>query len=519
MSRVTRLMKTAYSDGFVSSMRNVAYLQSSLATEPANRLKSFRRNLAITRGMNSRNYDSKVIDLLRSYANDPTDVDDQLNYLYQLKDESGFKFSRNLKIYSTTEDALRGFASSNHPYYGWNIHYRNAKMRLLNELSLSKLSPLQYYNDDDIIEAIPKLSTHSGYTYIESGRKCKGDNLSNIYVRYSELEEKAIVDGSFNRPLLIGFRTQASGEFDDLGHQTGRCKHKLRVISMVDIMVIIAELRFAKPFQSYFSQRMLYAGGKDEGQIGRIITDARNKFSAYYSIDYSRFDQSLSNWLIYDAFQIVKSCFHPMNERDESLFNVIINDFINKTFICSEGDVISHKGVPSGSMFTQIIDSICNLLMIYTFLDYKNLSGFSIVMGDDNLLFTTDSHGEDRLSEIQSYLGRLFGVTINAEKSSSGKTSEDPEFLSRYWTSYGRWRHPHQLLSRLAYPERYRNYNDDITPAHVILAFVLSYNLGMQQLIDVTKFRHDFPISNVGIFDKVDSRYLPGAMAYIREYG
>lgn len=503
-------------------MRSAEYLNSSLSAEQTNRLKLFRRNLAITRGIDgNRFYDDKAVDVVLKYAHHPSQVLEQLEYLRTLKDPLGFPFSRNLRIYSTTEDALKRFSEPNHTYYGWNNHFRSAVKRLKKELSFgSNLKPLRYKSDDDIINALPKLNTHSGFTFIESGVKDKGKNLENIFERHQKTEEEAVKLGTFNRPILIGFRTQASGEYDDEGNQTDTCKHKCRVISMVDLYVIISELKFAKPVQDLLSRKQSYAGGKNEDDIGRIISNWRAKYSAYYSIDYSSFDQTLSNWLIREAFEVIRYLFaNNLTDYENQLLDVIIHDFINKVFVCYEGDVVSHKGVPSGSMWTQIVDSVCNLLMIYTYFDYLGIDSDCIVMGDDNLMFTRENYSPDFMTNLASYLYKLFGVVINAEKSSGGTVDSDPEFLSRYWTKYGRWRHPNSLLSRIAYPERYRNYSSEVTPQHVILAFCLSYNCGMNELINVKEFRRENPISSAQLFQKVDSRYLPGVMAYIREYG
>jgi hypothetical protein len=497
-------------------MRSTEDLENSLSVGSKNRLKQYQTNLAVTRGKYQPERDEEVLKLLRQFAVNVDDFDQQVDYLYSLKDDDGIPFSRNLKVYSTTEEAMARFASEDYTSFRWNRNYRRSLKELKEEFSKLQLRPLVFNNDDDIKDALPKKDTHSGYTWIETGIKEKGAHMEGIYSKYQSEARKAIQEGSHKKPILIGFRTQASGEFEDDGTQTNHCKHKLRVVSMVDLYQIISELRFSKPIQDYLGRVSYYAGGKSEKTISGIITNYRMKFNRFLSIDYSSFDQTISSWLIEDAFSIVKSAF-KMNSEEEKLFDVIVNDFIHKDFILSEGILHSDKGVPSGSMFTQIIDSIVNVLVIKTYFHHLGEDVGMITMGDDNAIF---SNSDVSLEDLASYLQKNFGLIVKVDdKSSQGfcKT-DDVKFLSRYWTWHGEWRHPYQLLSRLIFPERHRNYDDLIGPQHVIFAFMLTYGLGMEKLIKTGYFTYKYPISKTYVMNHVDSRYLPGAMAYIREY-
>lgn len=507
---------THLSKEFCSKLRSADILYNSLSAGSKNRLTQYRTNLSVTRGKDHVGFDKAVSDMLYHYVWDKKSFLGEKSYLKHLKDPEGYSFSRNLKIYSSIEDAMERFTRPDHTSFRWNQNYQKSLEALKGVFSKLRKHPLHYYSVDDIVKTLPKMDTHSGYTYILSGEKKKGDNMEGIYDKFIEELESALERGSFNKPIMIGFRTQASGEYDDEGNRTSKCKHKLRVVSMIDLVVIIAELMFAKPIQDFMAQQTFYAGGKDELKISEIITNWRVRYNRFLSIDYKAFDQSISSWLIQDAFEIIKSGF-IMNEKEERLFDIIINDFINKTFILNEGLLDSHRGVPSGSMFTQIIDTIVNVLVVQTFFFSMNEEASMIVMGDDNAIFTSC---QVELDDLASYIRKNFGLEVDtSDKSNVGNTKKDNvKFLSRFWRFDGQWRHPNQLLSRLLYPERFRNYTDEIGPEHVIYAFILTYKLGMIRFLDVSRFLQDYPISKKFIMDKVDSRYLPGSLAYIREY-
>lgn len=508
---------TNYSPEFCTKMRNTDHLENSLSVGSKNRLRQYRRNLAVTRGYHDPEIDYQLLDLLSKYVLNKDDFNAQVQYLMSLKDSNGQPFSRNLKIYNTTEEAMKRFADKDYTSFRWNENYRKSLKEMKEEYSKLNLKPLVFKCDDHIKDALPKKDTHSGYTWIISGNKMKGDNMEGIHRKFKHEMREAIRAGSFNKPILIGFRTQASGEYDDDGSQTNTCKHKLRVVSMIDLMQIIGELKFSKPIQNYLATIPYYAGGKSEKAISSIITGNRMEFDRFLSIDYSSFDQTISSWLIEDAFSIIRTAFKDLSEEEESLFNVIVHDFIHKDFILNEGVLHSDRGVPSGSMFTQIIDSIVNVLVIKTYFNHLKQRCSMITMGDDNAIFT---NATIHLDDLASYLSKNFGLIVKTDdKSSEGNTKlNHVKFLSRYWTWHGEWRHPNQLISRMLFPERHRNYSSIIGPEHVIFAFLLTYRLGVEKLIDSGKFTHDYPISKRFILDKVDSRYLPGALAFIREY-
>jgi hypothetical protein len=381
------------------------------------------------------------------------------------------------------------------------------------EFSQFSLVPLSYSCDDDVIQAIPKLDTHSGWTFILNGKRKKGENLDSIFAKYTAEATAACSIGSFNKPILPGVRTQCSGEFDELGRTTDTCKHKTRLVSMIDLMQIIAELRFAKPFQQMIGSRKFYAGGKDPVEISKIISNMRANYSEYVSLDYSSYDQSISSWLIEDAFDIIRSAFREFTCEESMLWDVVVHDFIHKTFISKKGVVHSDKGVPSGSMFTQIIDSIVNRLMISTFLLSKGIDGSMIIMGDDNLLYYNLPLGyvgnRDIRSDVASYLTKNFGVKCNDDKSSYGIKGQNPEFLSREWRWGGQWRHPNILISKMLFSERFRHYDEQSTPELVVYSYILAYGLGMSELLDVERFLMENKFNPYDLA-KMDSRNLPG---------
>lgn len=485
-------------------------LTNALSSGQNKRLISYRQSLSTDR--DNVLFDSSVASLLRKYAKNSKKLEEVISYLNELKDDDGYHFSQSLRQYDKLESQIWKFAEPNHTTFRWNRNYQKALKQVLDIiLKMPRLRQMDYRCDDDIIQAIPKSDTHSGFSYLLTGKKQKGEYFDGIYKSYMSEEENARKCGSFNKYILPGTRTQGSGAFDDVtGEFTYHCKHKTRLVSMVDIHVIIAELKFAKPFQGLLAYLDEYAGGKDDNAIANIIANYRKKHVYWYSLDYSAFDQSISSWLIRDAFAIIRQAF--IGDFDEELFSIIQEDFIHKNFVSAHGVVHSDKGVPSGSMFTQIIDSLVNLICVFTYLNSIGVEGKCIVMGDDNLLFT---NVEIDGTLISTYMKKNLGLTINADKIDKGKCgAQPPKFLSREWRNTGQWRHPNVLISKLLFPERFRPYQSgDARPQDIIYGYYLTYKLGMNELLDMGQFFRDYPF-NEKTFERVVSRYVPGALQF-----
>lgn len=510
-------VKTNLTSEVLSKVKSDVNLKNSLASGSKRILEDYQRKLMVSTGnLETGGFDKPVYEVLERYCLNKELLRHNALYLDSIVDRDGYRFSRNLKIYSEISPAMLRFTMPDWTSFRWSPVYQKTLEDLRNQVRALRLHPIHYSCDEDIMDAVPKMTTHSGYYYVESGKKTKGENMDGIYLNFRNKVKSVVESGTFDTPILLGFRTQASGEFEDDGAETGKCKHKLRVVSMVSLLTIIGELMFAKPFQNWLGDQPYYAGKKSDEEIGMYISHWRTKYRKFMSIDYSSFDQTISSWLIEDAFSIIAEAF-VMNEEESKIFKAIVNDFIHKDFIVAEGVLHSDRGVPSGSMFTQIIDSLVNVIVVQTFFNLRNVKAEMMAMGDDNIIFTS---GEVNITDLAVFVQTKFGLEVKVDdKSNEGLTNQDPKFLSRFWTKDGAWRHINQLQSRLLYPERYRRYGSDVTPEMVVFAFILTYPKGMKEMIDVQRFLRENPISKKYVVERVDSRYLPGSLAFRREYG
>lgn len=459
-------------------------------------------------------FDDRVVEIARRYAKSNCDIDGIIEYLNRLKDKDGLPFCQSIKQWSKAEEALARFIDANHTPFCWNENYQTAKREMIEMFSQLNLKPIKFNTANDIEEILPKKGTHAGFHYILTGMRKKGDYISDELVKtFEEWRCKRISRQLDSYPILLGFRTQASGAFLDDGSKSFTCKHKTRVVSMVDFYQILLESKYTVPFQRALSTYPCYAGGKDIPEIGQYISNFRSRTHYFTSIDYSSFDQTISNWLIRDAFDILKSAFKNV---DDDEFSVIVNDFINKDFITDTGILHSNKGVPSGSMFTQIIDSLVNLLVIKTYFHSIHTPlQHCIVMGDDNLFFSNTPISVDKLS---TYVKKNFGLIINPDKCNYGMcNSKDPQFLSRKWSAYGSYRDIGTIISKMAFPERFREYGGLITPEIVFYSYIMAYKRTMDEYFDTERFRLD-SLELMAKKEEIPLDALPGMLRYLKIY-
>lgn len=468
-----------------------------------NRFSMYQGNLSTDK--DPKVFDGKMYQYLLEVTKDTEWLINTKNYLDSIGwNQSKYRFS------AIKEQAQR-FTEDNHPWFGWNQHYKAAKESLAQDFEKFHLISLQYDGNDKIEDYLPREDTHAGWSWIETGKKEKGEYREGLFQNYKQEVEVAKLNGTFNKLILVGTRTQASNPFDEDGSYNNDYTDKSRLVSMIDIYVIMAEMVYAKRLQTKMSTVPWYAGGKSDTSIMYYMRKWKEDYKYWLSIDYSKYDQSISDWMIRDAFDIIRIAYKDDSNFDEELFKIVREDFINKVIVLGR-DLLyeSSKGVPSGSMFTQIVDSIVNKLMIDTYMRAKGFTEYEMmIMGDDNIVFS--NHLIDT-EDLSGYLDRNFGIEMHPKKCKAGICGfNDPQFLSRDWTFHGVYRLPELLVAKLLYPERFRDYknNPSLHPAMIVHCYRDSFPLGMSFLISTINFNEYEFKRNIG-----NGRWLTGLMRY-----
>jgi hypothetical protein len=268
---------------------------------------------------------------------------------------------------------------------------------------------------------------------------------------------------------------------------------KVRLVFGAPFTLLTAELMFIWPLQVHL---MLMMGAQSfmlwgfETILGGWYR-LRNFFSRYapahetfVAIDWSGFDRFARHTVIRDIHQrILRPIFdfahgyHPTvdypetstdkegnrnEQRIENLWNWMTDAVLTIPLLMPDGTMYSfqHSGIFSGYFQTQILDSLYNLVMIFTILSRM---GFDLnkvrikVQGDDSIfallcvfLLTVNSF----MTLFKHYAGIYFGSVLNEKKSSISNTLDHMDVL-RYKNKNGiPYRDEIQLLAQLRHPER-----------------------------------------------------------------
>jgi len=312
--------------------------------------------------------------------------------------------------------------------------------------------------------------------------------------------------------------------------QHGDSGPKTRLVWGYPQSVFLLEAMFAPALIEHFLANRTYpiAFGMYKSQVSARMQSIRNS-GVRFSLDFSGFDSTIPASLIDFAFTVLKSHFVPMSEVQERVWYQIIRYFIHTPIVMPDASIWrKHHGVPSGSYFTQMIDSIVNYLCVtYAFLraggrpipDDKIL-----VLGDDSLVGQSQEFDVD---ELQIYFSEV-GLTLNADKTEvSIQGFSDPHFLGHIWRRGFPDRDESDVAKRMAYAEKLSGIRDGLTRRAVrVTSYVpdsVSAHKVAMAIAPVNSHRIDESYCSI-LRDTVPIRELeardrPGWAAHLEEYG
>lgn len=404
-----------------------------------------------------------------------------------------------------------------HKQYHYMSSLHAAAQVLMDELRMYQCLQLHYHCGDDVTQVISNPNAAAGISGTLAGKPKKKDwSGDELFALILELDARSRVTGNYGRHVEPGLRVQANGPYTPDGKRDiSKRKYKTRLVWIIDILQTILESKWQKPVQEQFAKLCWYAGGKNDSQILRILKEYKRGFCKSFTIDMSRFDSSIPAFLILMAFDVIKVMFESDPHFDEEGWNVMVNSFINKSiYDPNSGDLITvHDGVPSGSMWTNIIDSVVNRLMMEAFFADHQVGSYGMnICGDDNVCFLNIDVDESFMTQLSEYYMRNFGVIIHPDKCEINHDINVIDYLSRSWKDRGVWRLPLKLLQGLGCPERWRPYaSGDASPVEIVLGYIESFPLGFEECCDMQKV-HAFVAGARSKERRMDLRYFTGLM-------
>lgn len=362
------------------------------------------------------------------------------DHVAEILDQQGFSWEDDPRsVYDPQQlyDALQRYATDWRPKWDKHLDYGFARAyKIFAKPKHGKcLKPL---SDDLVVSKALKLSKSAGLPYLVS----KADALVYGFNRELQIREKLKAPN----PCVAYKRTQKG--------------NKTRLVWGYPLEMTIMEARFARPLIDYFKDRSTpMAFGMTKCELGaKLHRNFEDKPGVTVCLDYSKFDTSISSEMIYRAFRVLSTWF-TREDQEKLGWEVVMKYFIRTPIVMPDGHLYTGKnhGVPSGSYFTQLIDSIVNVALCYAM---ASRFGFEFserqlfVLGDDSIM---QIKGKFSLHEMAAYVKTL-GMTLHEDtKSIVGYC----HFLGAVWEK-GKPDAPIDELTRKAvFPEKFRSYGSN----------------------------------------------------------
>jgi len=290
------------------------------------------------------------------------------------------------------------------------------------------------------LKAIPledcefESSSNSGAPYFGSKDDYHDEALKECY---------AIRNGKTPEPLVIFHR--------------GKNTEVSRPVFGYPFAMTLLETRFFAPYQEALlnTPSRPYAGGMYDVQIAGMINEMRAASDWILELDYRGLDGSATSFIISKAFQMIRERFE-MTQQDHDDWVAVVRYHIFAKVLGPDGQIYTGKdhGVSSGSMFTQLVDTIINLLGLFycKYTDNLNLN-FVLALGDDMIGGCLGERPD--LEAIANRLADL-SLILNTSKSAVKRPKERPHFLGHDWHRMVATRDVEESLIRLCCPEKNR---------------------------------------------------------------
>lgn len=321
---------------------------------------------------------------------------------------------------------------------------------------------------------------------------------------------------SFNRESQVRLGLKAPNPC--IAYKRTQKGNKTRLVWGYPLEMTIMEARFARPLIDLFLSRTTpMAFGLTKCELGaKLHRYFEDEPGVSICLDYSKYDSTISATLIKHAFRILSTWFSEA-DREEFGWKTILRYFIWTPIVMPDGHLYTGKnhGVPSGSYFTQLIDSIINVALCYALksrfgLDFTAKQLF--VLGDDVIL---QQRGRFQLSEMAAYLA-TFGLHLHDDKKT---VVGQVHFLGAVWTK-GKPDAPIvELATKAIFPEQFRKYGESTycDAEEVLRSYASNYKSGFNFIprgdhsLDI--WRMDKP--RLGV--KTKTEFLSGSDKFLEE--
>jgi hypothetical protein len=277
-----------------------------------------------------------------------------------------------------------------------------------------------------------RTDTSAGISFM--GKK-KSECMQQIYTEARWLGHR-MKQGGKNRydPTKVRIPPCMAGQ---RGHMSPRDDPKTRLVWIYPAEMLVVEGLWApvmyREFEKLPDSPLLY--GKSSQRLYTEWLVGLRQGEVLHGFDFSAFDTKVPAWLIHVAFAIMHKNIDwlnwrgkPTSKRSRQKWKNVWDGakwyFINTAIMMPDGRMFrKHGGVPSGSWFTQLVDSIVNYILVCYLTVCQGVEARGLrVLGDDSA-FRSATPMDLGLAEQDAL---AVGMILSSEKSE--QTTDPSEF-------------------------------------------------------------------------------------------
>ncbi|BAA09520.1 RNA-dependent RNA polymerase [Fusarium solani virus 1] len=248
------------------------------------------------------------------------------------------------------------------------------------------------------------------------------------------------------------------------GHLSPRDDPKTRLAWIYPSEMLMVEGLYAptmyKAFEAMPDSPLLL--GKGSHRLFSEWVSAATPGMRLYGLDFSSFDTKVPAWLIHTAFDILhdnidwlhwrgKPTTKRSRQKWKNVWDGMVYYFINTPILMPDGRMFrKRRGVPSGSWWTQLVDSVVNWILVkYLSLcqgvNAKNLR----VLGDDSAFMAAETMDLSVAAEDAAAVG----MDLSDEKSISVEDATELKLLGVRYRDGHAFRETEEWFKLALYPE------------------------------------------------------------------
>lgn len=222
-------------------------------------------------------------------------------------------------------------------------------------------------------------------------------------------------------------------------------------------MFIVGGSFFYPYFWGLKAENSPYAGCAKKQSVSARVNSLKWNSRFVLAADYSRYDSTIPQVLTSCAFKIIKNNF-VLTKKEEALWETYVAHFNTNGMLMPDGNIYYGRrgGVPSGAIFTSIVGSIVNAIIIeYAALRGKMQVTDYLVLGDDSIIGLLNPV---QVADFAKYASEL-GIIVSQDDSKLYVGDEKVYFLGHYWEDGCSRRDVKETIYRLCCPENVKPWN------------------------------------------------------------